>query len=316
VLRNPDYAHFLGQVADETVTGFSSEPLATSLVTAMTEHSGLVTRQDLLAYRPVARSPLVAEYAGARVATNALPSFGGAILVDALEVLGQRAPGRQGRQDQGGPSDTGGRAVAVLESLAEATDRQKQRAFSAAQSSQGTTHVSVVDGDGLTVSMTTSNGSCSGVFAPGTGIQLNNVMGERDLHPWGFHALRPGTRIGSMMAPTIVDLPDGSIVALGSGGSERIRSALLQTVVHLVDGHTLSDAVAAPRMHWDGDVLQVEPGLAPEVAAAVASVGPVNRWTARDLYFGGVQAVLRQPDGQVAAVGDPRRGGAGVVVTP
>ena len=100
--------------------------------------------------------------------------------------------------------------------------------------------------------MTTSNGSCSGVLVPGTGVHLNNMMGESDLHPDGFHDAIPGTRVASMMAPSLLDLPDGSTVALGSGGSERISSALLQTVTHLVNGCTLAEAVAAPRVHFDG----------------------------------------------------------------
>ena len=94
------------------------------------------------------------------------------------------------------------------------------------QAVHGTTHVSVVDAEGNLAAMTTSNGSCSGQFAPGTGIQLNNVMGEADLHPDGFHVTAPGTRIGSMMAPTVVTTANGSLIGLGSGGSERIRSAL------------------------------------------------------------------------------------------
>lgn len=306
-LRNPQYADLLAKVAAGTVTGFASEPLLSATTEAMARNGGLVTVADLQAYEPVGREPLLTSFRGARVATNALPSFGGAILADAFAELASLEAGRR--------SDELPAAPHVVAALAAATARQKQQAVTAVpQSTQGTTHLSVVDGDGLMVSMTTSNGSCSGVFAPGSGVQLNNVMGERDLHPWGFHALPPGTRVGSMMAPTIVDLPDGSVVALGSGGSERIRSALLQTMLRLVAGDDLATAVMAPRVHWDGSVVQTEPGLSADVLASLAATGPVNVWSAPDLYFGGVNAVQRHPDGRVTAVGDPRRGGVALVV--
>jgi len=201
----------------------------------------------------------------------------------------------------------------MVAALAHATGRAKEDRR--AKSAKGTTHVSVVDGDGAFVSMTTSNGSCSGVMAEHTGVQLNNVMGEADLHPEGFHATAPGTRVGSMMAPMLLDLPDGRVVALGSGGSERIKSALLSVVLALTDGRTpLAEAVAAPRIHHDGTAIQVEPGLRAHTQAALAAEGPLNRWKAQDLYFGGVHAVARATDGRLEAVGDTRRDGVGLIV--
>ena len=98
-----------------------------------------------------------------------------------------------------------------------------------------TTHISVLDGDGMCASVTCSNGSGSGVLVPGTGVILNNMLGEEDLNPLGFHRIAPGRRVPSMMAPTVV-LRDGEIVlGLGSAGSNRIRSAILQTVVRAVE---------------------------------------------------------------------------------
>jgi gamma-glutamyltranspeptidase/glutathione hydrolase len=145
-------------------------------------------------------------------------------------------------------------------------------------------------------------------------VQLNNMMGEADLHPDGFHAAEPGTRVASMMAPSIVDLPDGSVVAIGSGGSERIRSALLQAVTRLVGGQGLVEAVAAPRVHFDGATIQLEPAVPDSVASELARLAPVNRWSESSLYFGGVNAVQRHPDGRLEAVGDARRDGASAVI--
>ena len=159
--------------------------------------------------------------------------------------------------------------------------------------------------------MTTSNGSCSGQFVPGTGIQLNNVMGEADLHPEGFHVTAPGTRIGSMMAPTVITTAEGALIGVGSGGSERIRSALTCVLTGLLDrGLLVEAAVAAPRMHWDRHLLQVEPDLPPDVVTELGRHWPVHVWDRRDLYFGGAHAVTRAADGTVSAAGDSRRGGA------
>jgi gamma-glutamyltranspeptidase/glutathione hydrolase len=153
------------------------------------------------------------------------------------------------------------------------------------------------------------------VVVPGTGVQVNNVMGEEDLHPAGLHTAPPGTRIGSMMAPSILDLPDGRVVAVGSGGSERIRSAMLAVLVGLVDqGEHAPGAVESPRLHWDGAGVQAEPPQAPEVVEALASLGPVNVWEGRNLYFGGAHVAVRYPDGRVEAHGDSRRGGVAHIV--
>lgn len=304
LVRNLDYADFLEAVSAGQVAGFHDPGLSAAMREAMTD-GGLVTTADLAAYVPVDRAPLVTSYRGHRVVTNPPPSFGGSIVVDALTEL-----------DQGGPfRDDGDRATRIVQALAAATEAQKLRRARQASSSRGTTHASVVDADGNVASMTTSNGSCSGVFLPGTGVQLNNVMGESDLHPEGFHATPPGTRIGSMMAPTLLELRDGRVVALGSGGSERIRSALTQVLVSLVDRErSLGDALLAPRVHDDGSTVQVEPDQPSGVVEALAEVRPVNLWSRPNLYFGGTHGVVLHADGAVDAAGDPRRDGIGVVV--
>jgi gamma-glutamyltranspeptidase/glutathione hydrolase len=140
-------------------------------------------------------------------------------------------------------------------------------------------------------------------------------MGEADLHPQGFSATTPGVRIGSMMAPMLLTTADGTRTALGSGGSERIRSALLCAVTALVDrGVSLAEAVNAPRLHWDRSTLHVEPGLPTGVVTALQPRYPVQQWDRRDLYFGGVHAVSHSVGRDVDAAGDPRRSGVAVLV--
>jgi len=303
VMRNESYARFLELLGDLQPSSWTDLPQSAALVELMREHDGLLTTDDLRDYRVRRHTPLTVEYANARLTTNPPPSFGGTIVCSALSELDVTTHGR--------PS-----AKAQVEALHHATDRQKNVAVDPARpsSAKGTTHVSVVDGDGMIASMTTSNGSCSGVLVPGAGVQLNNMMGESDLHPDGFHAAVPGTRVASMMAPSLLDLPDGSVVALGSGGSERIRSALLQTVVRLVHGDPLAEAVGGPRFHFDGITSQLEPGVADSVATELAAVGPVHRWSRTSVYFGGVNAVRRHSDGRLEAVGDARRDGSGLVI--
>ncbi len=161
-------------------------------------------------------------------------------------------------------------------------------------------------------SMTTSNGEGSGYFAPGTGIMLNNMMGEDDLHPEGFHSSPPGIRVGSMMSPSILKEDGVPRFVLGSGGSKRIRTALTQVVINcLCFGLPLKEAVERPRIHWDGQVFQVEPGFPPHVFHAFQSEFPVNLWQGIDVYFGGVHVVDAVAGD---AAGDPRRGGAAVIL--
>jgi gamma-glutamyltranspeptidase/glutathione hydrolase len=176
-----------------------------------------------------------------------------------------------------------------------------------------TTHISVLDAGGRCASVTCSNGSGSGVLVPGTGVILNNMLGEEDLNPLGFHRIPPGRRVSSMMAPTVV-LRDGEIeVGLGSAGSNRIRSAILQTIVRVVEQEmSAGEAVRAPRLHFEQGVVQAEPGIDEAALARIEARGiPVARRPQINLFFGGVQAVARDLEtGALSGGGDPRRGGA------
>jgi gamma-glutamyltranspeptidase/glutathione hydrolase len=113
-----------------------------------------------------------------------------------------------------------------------------------------------------------------------------------------------------MMAPGLLITPR-RVVAVGSGGSERIRSVLLQLVLRLGDDdEPLAKAVEAPRLHWDGSVLQAEPGWPAQVLDELERSWPLRRWSTRDLYFGGAHLVSSTGE----AAGDPRRGGVGLVL--
>jgi gamma-glutamyltranspeptidase/glutathione hydrolase len=154
------------------------------------------------------------------------------------------------------------------------------------------------------------------VIVPGTGIHLNNMLGEEDLSPGGRAAASAGARLTSMMAPSLVLENGRPRLVVGSAGSIRLRAAILQIVVNVV-AHRMSvrEAIAAPRIHLEGSQLQLEGGISPKVAARLEEWGyEVSRWRSRNLYFGGASAVALREDGTLEAAGDPRRGGAGVVV--
>jgi gamma-glutamyltranspeptidase/glutathione hydrolase len=165
----------------------------------------------------------------------------------------------------------------------------------------------------MCANVTCSNGSGSGVLVPGTGVILNNMLGEEDLNPHGFHSIPPGRRVTSMMAPTVV-LRDGEIeLGLGSAGSNRIRSAILQTIVRAVEqGMGADEAVRAPRLHFEDGVVQAEPGIDEEALTRIEARGtPVLRRPQINLFFGGTQAVARERGtGALSGGGDPRRGGS------
>jgi gamma-glutamyltranspeptidase/glutathione hydrolase len=117
----------------------------------------------------------------------------------------------------------------------------------------------------------------------------------------------------SMMSPTVIARADTLVAGLGSGGSNRIRSAIVQTIVRLIaEGLPIDEAVESPRLHFEDGAVEAEPGLDPAELAAVEERGvPVHRWPARNLFFGGVHAVARDPGtGELRGAGDPRRGGA------
>lgn len=297
---NPDLAPFLDLVASGA-RGWDDPRLAPALLEVAGGGLGLLTEADLAAGGARTRTPLTVRLPQGTLTTNPPPSFGGSVVAAALARLGSL-------------SDPASWTWAQLVAALVAATREVKDAGVR----KGTTHVSVVDAEGLVASMTTSNGSCSGVLVPGLGVELNNMLGESDLHPLGAEHAEPGTRIGSMMAPSLWAADDGAVTALGSGGSERIRSALLEVVAaHALSGHPLEVAVGAPRVHPDDDgVLQVEPGFDAAGLSALREAGPVNLWDAADLYFGGVHAVRRDRDGAVTAVADARRGGAVRVVSP
>jgi gamma-glutamyltranspeptidase/glutathione hydrolase len=174
-----------------------------------------------------------------------------------------------------------------------------------------------MDGAGEAASLSLSNGEGNGWLIPGTGIMLNNMLGEEDINPRGFHRWPTDRRLSSMMAPSIVRLADGRLAALGSGGSNRLRTAILQVISNLVDfGMPVAAAVESPRIHHERDRLSVEGGFEEgELRQLLAEHPDHQLWPGINLFFGGVHSVLvDRGAGSFHGAGDPRRGGVSIAV--
>jgi len=172
-----------------------------------------------------------------------------------------------------------------------------------------TTHISVFDSEGNGVSVTTTNGEGSGVVIPGTGVMLNNMLGEEDLNPLGFFKWPPYVRLPSMMSPTAVFRGERPLILLGSAGSNRIRSAIVQTALNsLLFGMSPAESVGAPRLHYENGEVFLEPGFLEETISEVRRHYRTTLFKEKSLFFGGVQLVTSEFEG----AGDPRRGGLSI----
>jgi gamma-glutamyltranspeptidase / glutathione hydrolase len=312
-LRQPELAHALERLAAEGPDPFYTGDIGSAIADWVRAGGGLLTGEDLAAYRVLDRHPVEVYYRGRRVLTNPPPSAGGILIARALGLL-DGEPGAPGPE----------RIVEVMErAQSERTPEfvagLDDPAFVARFLGRGgrglgsTTHIAVLDDDGWACSVTCSNGSCSGVIVPGTGVHLNNMLGEQDLNPLGYHHFPAGRRLPSMMAPTAVLRDERPELVLGSAGSNRIRSAIMQTIIRVIDeGLRAPEAVQAPRLHFEDGVVFAEPGI--DTVGLEAAGRTIGRFRERNLFFGGVQVAERDQTGRFWGAGDPRRGGSAVVL--
>jgi gamma-glutamyltranspeptidase/glutathione hydrolase len=276
LLVQPDLARALEIVAEEGGRSFYDGTLAESLLALMAERDGLVTRDDLDAYRPLWTDPVGTEYAGRRIATRG----GLARLAETLEHL----PSLRG-------TTPAGRAIVLAQALQGPTVEGH------------TTNLVTVDREGNCCVLTTSLGLGSGDFLPGLQVHLNSMLGELDLI---VEPLEAGERMESMMAPVAAFDVDGPVLAAGSAGGSRLRGALVQTLSGILDEELDPQvAVDRPRLHPVGDLVNVEPGFEEDALAGLEEAGfEVRRWDAPHHFFGGVSLCGRR-----GAAADPRRSG-------
>jgi gamma-glutamyltranspeptidase/glutathione hydrolase len=319
-VRFPELADTLEAIGEGGADLFYEGELARHLSSYILKAGGIITERDLAEYEAVIRKPLTVAYGTGTVYTNGAPSAGGPTLAQMLRIVSgydlaampeddyvrvMTGAMKYALHDREIAYVDGAENEIVAQRLTseEYAREQRRRIFGSPQ----TTHVSCVDAGGSAVSITATMGYGSGLVIPSTGIPVNNTLGEPELNPKGFHALEPGERLISSMSPTILSSELGGLIALGSPGASRIPTAILQTLVNVLDfGMPLESAVLAPRFHAEGDLFAYEAG-AP--TADLDRYEQVLTFEGPNMYFGGVNAVRRTTEGLFEAAADPRRSG-------
>ncbi len=310
-------ADSLRLIAEEGPACFYTGPIGRLMAEDMAANGGRLTTADLEAYEAVERAPQRLPFGEWEVALNPPPAIGGAALGAMLLLLDADTP------DPG--TAAGARRLAevqraVLEYRLEHIDGSAEAAAAAATllekagsgglEAPSTVHTSAVDSDGLACAVTTSAGYGSGVMVPGTGIWLNNSLGELELLPDAGGVLEVGARLPSNMAPTIARRGDGSVLAVGSPGASRITTSLAQVLLNFVHlGMSLREAVAHPRLHVE--VFEGQPTVACEPGMPIGGFDDlvVRRFPDISMYFGAVGAAMWDPRGGLFDAADPRRSG-------
>jgi gamma-glutamyltranspeptidase/glutathione hydrolase len=328
---NSALAESLESLAAEGDGLFYEGDLAEKIEQLCLTGGGHVTRDDLSSYRVIRREPLRRRYRTATLELNPPPSSGGVLIAFSLELLsrfglkqlgfGSAAHAELLLEVMGATNRA--RSEAVVDGVprddalgAELIEKYAREVAVAPAGRSGTTHVSVIDAAGNAASATVSNGEGCGHMVPGTGFMLNNMLGEDDLNPTGLGSWAPDKRMSSMMAPTAVRWDDGGFAVLGSGGSNRIRTAILQVITNLIDFEMApEEAVNAPRLHLENSHLDFEALLPETTLERLADAFPDHtRWPERNMFFGGAHTVLRTAAGQLLGAGDPRRAGVSIVL--
>ena len=322
-LSNASLADTFEALAREGGRLFIDGEIGCAIIRQSLDMGGHLTRDDLSRYEVVRRKPLSQHYRGHEFFLNPAPAASGPLLAFGLALIERMA-----ENDAVTP--------AMLARVMEATNEVRrvygdqlsgltngdeigshlEAAFHHACAPRGTTHISVVDGDGNAAAATVSNGEGNGVLLGNFGFLLNNMLGEEDLNPGGFHKWTPGTRMSTMMAPTLVLGPEGSLTAMGSGGSNRIRSAILQVALQLIENEVaLEKAVTAPRLHVEKcGTLSFEDQFPEDVRCVLVSeFQHAHAWPEPNMFFGGVHVVRKDAEGRLEGIGDPRRSGVSIV---
>lgn len=320
----PHLADTLAAIATEGARIFYEGEIAAAIARHCEEGRGMLTLDDLKNYRAIERSPIRTEVGGWSIASNPPPAVGGSMLAAMLLACSDLSGNRWSRENiaqlvnaQRACLEFRRRNLDLADDVQSEVERLLQTArngrLQSRWTSASTVHTSVVDIDGNGCAITASSGYGSGEMPAGTGLWLNNCLGEIELNRRGLDAGPTGSRLPSNMAPSVAR-GDGAVLAAGSPGADRITTALQQFLInYLLLEMPLADAIAHPRVHIDtsGDSLRLmsEPGLdLPDFDL------PVTVFPDLAMYFGGVGAALCDPELGLQAAADPRREG-GVFVS-
>lgn len=326
--NNPDFATFLERVIDEGIEFFYRGDVADQITTLLRE-GGLIDNKSMKDYSVEKRKPIFTDFLDYRVYTNPPPSAGGSLIIFLLKLIedGNAAHSSLSQLLQAMAVTNTARheicndanAPEMFNRLLEEDVVNKYKTtlnywwsnpatFSISSGRGCTTHVSVMDKEGNCASVTTSNGEGSGYVIPNTGIMLNNMLGEEDLNPQGFHNWTTPRRLPTMMSPTLIMQGDKPEMVIGSGGSNRIRSAIVQVIInYFCKNQSLAESIEAPRIHYESGTLYCEPGVTNTTTIPDEII--FQKFSDKNLFFGGVNAVTRD-----FAFSDRRRGGTTVIL--
>lgn len=358
VWKQPDLARVLERIADKGRDGFYKGETARSIVAEMDRGNGDITLEDLENYASVWRDPIHGTYRGYDIWGMGPPSSGGVLIVQMLNMLEPYDIGAMGwgsaaaihlmveaerrayadrAEHLGDPDfyevpidlltdkDYARRRFSDVE-LNRASDSEDIGAGSWPEESRETTHLSVMDGDGMMVALTTTLNSGYGnkIVVPGTGMLLNNEMNDFSVKPnvpnqfdligREANAIEPRKRMLSSMSPTVVTKDGRPVMITGSPGGSTIITTTLQVIVNVIDhGMSIEDAVSLPRFHhqWKPDVIIAEPyAISPDTREKLKSFGHESF---REASFGrgiGDANSIRFADGVIRGIKDPRNEGA------
>jgi gamma-glutamyltranspeptidase/glutathione hydrolase len=327
-LRQPELADTLEAIAKEGERLFYEGEIAQNIVKICKENGGCLNADDLLQYKTEKRKPHEFNYKGVTIISNPPPAIGGVLISFALKLIEEHNIREYGFGSAEHINLIANTLSSTNASKADICNKEAQKnnysnifdhdylkAYKKdiqgrMLCNRGTSHVSVLDKYGNMASLTISNGEGCGHMIPKTGIMLNNFLGEEDLNPNGFYIWPENSRMTSTMAPTIMKRPDGRSYALGTGGCNRIRSAVLQIILNLIDFEMpVEDAVEKPRIHMENGILNIEEGYHPrEIEKVRPYFEEIKMWKKANLYFGGVHSGMVSKE-NVDGKGDSRRGG-------
>ncbi len=321
LFKNKEYANFLKEFARKGDDLFYKGEVAQSLENLCKEHNGLLNKEILKDYKSIKKAPLKFKFREFDIYTNPPPSSGGILTAFSLMLLENEKLSPLGSQEYlqeliEVQNVTGiFRKEYINEFLHTNNLRDilkndkllnnfKDKYKKQVNMWGNTTHISIIDANGNAASATTTNGEGCGHILPGTGIMLNNMLGEEDLNPHGFFTWQSGIRLPSMMAPTAVFKNKKLLLTLGSAGSNRIRSALLQTILNYIHFNlSVQDSINEPRIHYENGIIFTEPPLKFNLKN-MSDIYELKEFKELNLFFGGVQAV----SGNMQGGADPRRG--------
>ncbi|MEM7621026.1 MAG: gamma-glutamyltransferase [Pseudomonadota bacterium] len=320
--KNPELAECFEILGSQGLRAASDGPIAQAMLSQSKDLGGQLTSDDLKEYQVIKRKPLKWEYNKSTLALNPAPAASGTLIAFGLGLIEKEYSTTPLSAHE--YADILQKTNAARETLQVTTEQRVSldkltQSLETIQTHQkatrGTTHISIIDQKGNAVAVTLSNGEGNGRIVENCGFMLNNMLGEEDVNPAGLQKWSPGTRLSSMMAPTIIQQENGDITALGSGGSNRIRSAILQVIVGLIQGKSLQQAIERPRLHVEKcDAVNYEALFDQEEERQLLAQFPnAKAWPEVNLFFGGVHAVKRKIEGCLEGAGDPRRSGVHII---